>query len=363
MWGGSYYDEDQGHHLAGVSHFSTTPFSETYRCYSAAMLPSRTERPELLYGGKIVLPNSAFMKLSALHIVYPMLFSLTSNAQESPKVTHSGVLEFTAEEGRVYVPQWMMKGLGLQEGSFVKVKNTELSLGTFVKIQPQSVDFLQITDPKAVLEQAFRNFSTLTVGDIITFRYNDTLYDILVLEVKPMTDAQGISIVETDLEVDFAPPLGYVEPEPVYRPKTHGNTAGGGGGVGGGAPSVEGSRASIAQHTVAEEIGFKPFGGSGQKLSGKTDGTGGGEGASTAKGKENDGPVPAALRLPPGKLFFGYPVIPVKGKGEDAEGSDGKKGPTFSGQGQTLKAARKSNAGQSPSTSAPGVSPSGSGSK
>ena len=62
-----------------------------------------------------------------------------------------------------------------------------------------------------VLEQSLRNFSTLTKGDIISIKYNGNLFDILVMETKP--EAKGISIVETDLSVDFAPPVGYVEPE------------------------------------------------------------------------------------------------------------------------------------------------------
>lgn len=105
----------------------------------------------------------------------------------------------------------MMKTLGVEEGSLVTIKSTSLPLGKFVKIQPQSVDFLDVSDPKAVLERAFRSFSTLTQGDIISISYNDKLYDILVMEAKP--GGKGISIIETDLEVDFAPPVGYVEPE------------------------------------------------------------------------------------------------------------------------------------------------------
>lgn len=44
----------------------------------------------------------------------------------------------------------MMKTLTLSEGDLVTVKSTGLPLGSFVKIQPQSVDFLDISDPKAV---------------------------------------------------------------------------------------------------------------------------------------------------------------------------------------------------------------------
>lgn len=58
-----------------------------------------------------------------------------------------------------------------------------------------------------------RNFSTLTVGDMVQINYNNKIYEIQVLEVRPNhPEHSGISIIETDLEVDFAPPVGYVEP-------------------------------------------------------------------------------------------------------------------------------------------------------
>ena len=63
-----------------------------------------------------------------------------------------------------YFLEKMMNTLKLQEGDIVKITSTTLPLGKFVKIQPQSTEFLNITDPKAVLEKSFRNFSTLTPG-------------------------------------------------------------------------------------------------------------------------------------------------------------------------------------------------------
>lgn len=48
---------------------------------------------------------------------------------------------------------------------------------------------------------------------MVQINYNNKVYEIQVLEVKPhYEEHQGISIIETDLEVDFAPPVGYVEP-------------------------------------------------------------------------------------------------------------------------------------------------------
>jgi ubiquitin fusion degradation protein 1 len=44
----------------------------------------------------------------------------------------------------------MMETLGTEPGSIIEVKNVTLPLGSFVKIQPQSADFLDITDHRAV---------------------------------------------------------------------------------------------------------------------------------------------------------------------------------------------------------------------
>lgn len=64
------------------------------------------------------------------------------------------------------------------------------------------------------LEQALRNFSALTQGDIIEISYNNIIFELLIMEAQPSDT--GISVLDTDLEVDFAAPKGYVEPE---RPK------------------------------------------------------------------------------------------------------------------------------------------------
>lgn len=60
------------------------------------------------------------------------------------------------------------------------------------------------------LETTLRNFSCLTTGDSIMVAYNNKKYYIDIVETKP---SAAISIIETDCEVDFAPPLDYKEPE------------------------------------------------------------------------------------------------------------------------------------------------------
>jgi ubiquitin fusion degradation protein 1 len=60
------------------------------------------------------------------------------------------------------------------------------------------------------LENALRNFATLTKDDVILIHYNDKDYELCVLETKP---GNAVSIIECDMDVDFAPPVGYVEPQ------------------------------------------------------------------------------------------------------------------------------------------------------
>ena len=79
-------------------------FDEYYRCYPVVMLPG-PERENVNHGGKIILPPSALDKLTRLHITYPMLFELINGAKE--RSTHAGVLEFIAEEGKIYLPYWV----------------------------------------------------------------------------------------------------------------------------------------------------------------------------------------------------------------------------------------------------------------
>ncbi|KAF9924765.1 ubiquitin fusion degradation protein [Linnemannia zychae] len=336
------YDDYPSYGMSGYGSSRGGGFNEQYRCYSVAMMQGN-ERQNVNNGGKIILPQSALAKLASLHIQYPMLFELSKGSHS----THAGVLEFIAEEGRVYLPHWMMKTLTLSEGDLVTVKSAGLPLGSFVKIQPQSVDFLDISDPKAVLENALRNFSTLTKGDNIEISYNDKIYGILVMEIKP--PGVGISIVETDLEVDFAPPVGYQEPTPVPR----------------GRPVLESKLRKEVEERMATPDSAKkvPFEGQGQRLTpagGKSRSTGKSTATATTpstaaspsltdKGKESnvlgkDGSeAPAALNLPLGNLYFGYNYVPRKteeDKFREAE-EQAKKEPVFEGAGQTLRPPRK----------------------
>ncbi|CAN1173323.1 Ubiquitin recognition factor in ER-associated degradation protein 1, partial [Linum perenne] len=218
-----------------------TSFEQTYRCYPASFI----EKVSFCSLVTVIMPPSALDRLASLHIDYPMLFELRNDAAE--RVSHCGVLEFIAEEGMIYMPYWMMENLLLQEGDIVRLKNATLPKGTYVKLQPHTKDFLDITNPKAILETTLRNYSCLTTGDSIMVAYNNKKYYIDIIETKP---AKAITIIETDCEVDFAPPLDYKEPE---KP----------------AASIPSSAKAVEEAPVETVPKFNPFTGAGRRLDGK----------------------------------------------------------------------------------------------
>lgn len=54
----------------------------------------------------VIMPPSALDILTRLNINYPMLFKLTN--KKSNRHTHCGVLEFIADEEKIYIPYWVL---------------------------------------------------------------------------------------------------------------------------------------------------------------------------------------------------------------------------------------------------------------
>lgn len=253
-----------------------------------------------------------------------------------------------------------MQTLLLEPGDLVQVKSTDLPPGRFIKLQPQSTSFLDISDPKAVLENAFRNFSCLTKGDVFTFSYNDQIYEMAVLDTKPENDKNAISVLETDLEVDFAPPVGYEETMRTSGTSTPRSVATGGAAPPGGLVHAHGTMAqainyaAIAPESTDATKGAKAvssnFLSTGHRLNAKKgskaptpQATTPVAGASTnpqhpPPTRRTNGPQP--LRLPPNKLFFGYAIKPVQKRDEQGRVVEEEKS-RFQGAGQTLRARKK----------------------
>ncbi|KAI3799876.1 hypothetical protein L1987_35181 [Smallanthus sonchifolius] len=197
-------DADQTH--AGTT-FSTTTTADFNQCYLSYPL-SHISKTNHETSNKIIMPASALDQLASLSVVYPMLFRIENTV--AGLHSHCGVVEFTADEGFVFLPTWMMNNMQLQEGGLMNIKNTTLPKGKYIKIQPHETKFTTLSDHKSLLEKTFRDFACLTTGDTIVVNHRKEKYLIDIVETKP---SPAILLFETDCEVDFAPPLDYKEPE------------------------------------------------------------------------------------------------------------------------------------------------------
>jgi ubiquitin fusion degradation protein 1 len=197
----------------GGSNAAQNLFMRSYKAYSPAFFGkaeinkgNKSKHPAFSNHCVVILPSSALHEMARLNISYPMMF-MVSNPQVGKK-TYCGVLEFSAEEGMCYLPIWMMNNLFLEEGTDVMLRNVQLPKGKFVVLQPHETAFINLANPKAILENQLTNYSCLMKGDTINIHHSGKDYLIDIVDCKP---ADQICVVEADIEVDFREPHDFKE--------------------------------------------------------------------------------------------------------------------------------------------------------
>lgn len=151
-----------------------------------------------------------------------------------------------------------------------------MSKASFVKFRAQSVDFLEVSNPRALLEVALRKFTCLTVGDTICIPHANKKFYLDVREVQPNGAA---SIIETDCNVDFEEPLGYQDSKYGQQERQHKENIAkksmSGDGTSGGIIANNQPRSlqkARSEPTEAESIAsqsFQAFSGSAKRIDGK----------------------------------------------------------------------------------------------
>ncbi|EEY62623.1 ubiquitin fusion degradation protein, putative [Phytophthora infestans T30-4] len=172
--------------------------------------------PHLEFGDKIVLPPKILLELQCLKIPTPLLFMVRSASQDLhferyPDVCtrqYCSVQEFSAPDGQVFLPYWLMQNLRVPEGDWVVVTSVvNLPRGIYCRFQPESTSFLDLAaeiGPKLLMETALRRYSVLSMGSTIVIEYGTVRYHVQVAELKP---APVVSLCgDVDLETDFMPP-------------------------------------------------------------------------------------------------------------------------------------------------------------
>jgi len=185
---------------------------ETLTCFSyACSAVSQETREQLKYSNKILLPASILHKMDEQDDVeYPLFFKVTNPICEFGRVC--AVHEFTATEGLVNVPYYILEDLGLQEGSPVTIEYINPPKGSYIKLKPHETEFIELHDPKLILEHIMsKDYPVVTKGQTIVINYKDMnkTYRIDVVDTQP---SETIKIINTDLDLDFDQPHDYVEP-------------------------------------------------------------------------------------------------------------------------------------------------------
>jgi len=138
----------------------------------------------------------------------PLIFQIRNDVVG--RISHCGVLEFTAQDEAAFLPNWMMENLLLSDGATITLTLTSLPKLTFVKLQPLQYAFTTIPNPKAALEETLEKFTALTRGDTILTRYHHDDYLLQVTDVRPddsTIDPAAGCVIDTTVEVAFDPPV------------------------------------------------------------------------------------------------------------------------------------------------------------
>ena len=147
------------------------------------MSASGFNRNDINIGNKVLLPDEILHTVSNMYpagLPYPMVFSISS--LKSRKTVYAGVLEFVAPPNVVVIPDWLFSSLQLNPSEMIRLGIVDfLPKATFAQIRPHKTEFIELPDPKSVLEIQLRNFICLTEGDSITIKFanKDFLIDII----------------------------------------------------------------------------------------------------------------------------------------------------------------------------------------
>ncbi|KAF2235455.1 ubiquitin fusion degradation protein-like protein [Viridothelium virens] len=163
---------------------------------------------------------------------HPLTFRLVN--PENGRVVYAGIREFSGEEGEITLSSFLEEALGIQHGEGghedklahedqamtnghdgperagslrITVHAKQLQKGTYVKLRPLEAGY-DPEDWKSLLEQHLRsNYTTLTNGEVLHVpgdpdrHGKQEVFRFLVDGFTP--EADGVCIVDTDLEVDI----------------------------------------------------------------------------------------------------------------------------------------------------------------
>jgi ubiquitin fusion degradation protein 1 len=230
-------------------------------CFSFTCAQSDEITKQCRYSNKILLPPNVLHDLMAQELFKEgeiMFFKAINTKIEFGQVC--GVHEFTASPDICHLPYHIMEDLALTEGENITIEKVNPPKGTYVKLRPHKTDFINLPDPKAILEKIMsKDYPVIAQGQTIAINHVELnrVFRIDIVETKP---ADVISIVNTDLNVDFDEPIDFEQSntEPIDYAQSNTEPS----------PNTKPSSHKVRQFSKMQNV-FAPFSGTGRRLGDK----------------------------------------------------------------------------------------------
>lgn len=240
--------------MTSSSQTKVVSYKTTLSCFSFTCSSQSEEvTNRCRHSNKILLPPNVLHELMTRDLFKEndiMFFKVINKKIEFGNVC--SVHEFTASPGICHVPYHIMEYLAITEGENIEIEKISPPTGTYVKLRPHKTAFIELSNPKAILEKIMcEDYPVITQGQTIAINYKGLgkVFRIDIMETQP---AEVISIIDTDLNVDFDEPIDYIAPPPPALQPTP--------------PNEAGSADSPPISPIENNARFVPFSGTGYRL-------------------------------------------------------------------------------------------------
>ena len=116
----------------------------------------------------------------------------------------------------IYLPFQMFEQLKIDPGYFCDITyiTEKIAIGTHINLMPMEKEFLQIKDQESLMLNGIINKYTCIRSNNIIRVFSEEINRVLSFRVLKTKPADIISLLDTDLEVEFKIPPAFLEPKP-----------------------------------------------------------------------------------------------------------------------------------------------------
>jgi hypothetical protein len=153
----------------------------------------------ILVGDKVILPHAILGRV--IHSTsFPYIFKITTIHSKSKYV---GVLEFSAPDNTIHIPNWMMDILDVHPNDIINLSFVEnVKKAEFIQFQPRELGIASI--PKETLQHLLEKFTVLSEHESIQVFTPEG--KVLTLNVTLCTPSPAC-LIDAEFKVDFLPAI------------------------------------------------------------------------------------------------------------------------------------------------------------